>query len=98
MGLINNDGIILLQRTISLRLRQKNSIRHKLHPRLLRAHLGKAHLPADFLSNLDFQLLRNPSCHRGRREPPRLGASNPPFQPQFPRKLNRHLWQLRRLP
>ena len=35
VGLINNDGIILLQRTISLRLRQKNPVRHKLHSRLL---------------------------------------------------------------
>ena len=98
MRLIDNDRIILLQRTIPLRLRQQDPVRHKFDLRLLRADLSKAHLPAHFLTDLHLQLLGNSPRHRGRRQSTRLRAANPPFSPHLPRELNRHLRQLRCLP
>ena len=78
MRLIENDRAILLQRAVALRLGQQDAIGHEVDPRLPRHLLLEPHLVADEAAERTFQFLRHPPRHARRRQPPRLGAADPP--------------------
>ena len=95
MRLVENQGTILTQLRIPLRLGKQDAIGHELDARVLAELLIKAHLITDHSAHRHLQLFRHAPRHTHRRNPPRLRATHPPaLQPQG---LGDHLRQLRGL-
>ncbi len=81
MGLVDDQGVVLVQRSISLDLRQQDAVRHQLDQGVVADLVGEAHLVADDPTRLPAgftQLLGNPLGHRAGRQPARLGVADQP--------------------
>src|SRR5690554_4798712 len=78
MGLIDNQGVITIQKAIVLDLRQQDAIGHDLDPGRLRGVIGKAHLVTDLLANLFTNLLGDAGGDTARGNPARLSVANQP--------------------
>lgn len=76
MRLINDDGVILLQQRIGLRLRQQDAIGHQLDAALLSALITESDLETDQLSQRGMQLLGDSGGHRTGRNAARLGVAD----------------------
>ena len=95
MRLVEDQGSILTQLRIPLRLGQEDAVGHELDPRVLAQLLIEAHLIPNHFAQRHLQFLCHTLRHTHRRNPPRLRATDP--STLRPQGLGHHLRQLRGL-
>ena len=76
--LVNDQGVVGLQKRIGLRLGQQNAVRHQLDRRAFLQRVLKTHLKAHHLAQRRVQLLRNALGHAAGGNAPGLGVANQP--------------------
>ncbi len=73
---IDNDGVVLIKKTVMLNLRQQNTVGHQFDLSLVRNLVVKTYLIADKATQLSFHLFRNAVGHRARCQTTRLSMTN----------------------
>ncbi len=95
VGLVDDQGVVLVEQPILLDLGEQDAVGHQLD-RGLRAHpVVEAHLVPDQPAGGPAELLRDPIRQGARGDAPRLGVTDPPGEPAS--ELQTELGQLGRL-
>ena len=81
MRLVDDDGVIAVEKTVTLRFRQQNAIGHELDVTGFRQLVVEAHLVAHGLPKGRLEFLRNAGCDRSRRNTSRLCMTDQPGDP-----------------
>ncbi len=76
VGLVDDDGVVLLQESIVLGLGQQDAVGHQLDQRALGALVLEAHLIADQLAQRRADFLGHASGDAARGQPTRLGVAD----------------------
>src|SRR5690606_13330875 len=76
VGLIDNQRVIAIQKTVVLHFRQQDTVGHYLDPGRFRSVVGKPHLIPDLLAYRLTQLFGNPAGNTARGNSPGLGMAN----------------------
>ncbi|CRZ43564.1 Uncharacterised protein [Vibrio cholerae] len=63
MRFIDNDGVVLVEETIVLDLRQQDTVSHQFDLSLIRDLIGKANFIAHKATEFGFHLFGNAVCH-----------------------------------
>ena len=78
VGLIDNQRVIAIQKTVMLHFCQQDAVGHYLDPGRFRGVVGKPHLVPDLLAYRLTQFFGNPAGNTARGYPPGLGMTNKP--------------------
>ena len=76
VGLIDDQGVVVVEKAIPLDLIEQHAIGKYLDQAGLADLLGKAHLEAHGAAERTVQLFRYPACHRSCRQAPWLGVTD----------------------
>ncbi len=76
MGLVDDEGVVLLQEAIVLGLGQQDAVGHQLDQRALGALVLEAHLIADQLAQRRADFLGHAGGDAARGQPARLGVAD----------------------
>ena len=68
MRLVDDDGVVSVEKFVTLRFRQQNAVGHQFDEAVLRRFFGEAHFVANARTNLFTQLFRDALCHAARRD------------------------------
>ena len=74
VGLVDDQGVVLLEHPVALQLGEQDAVGHHLHAALLRRTVGEPHLVADRLPQLGAELLGDPLGNAARSDPAWLGV------------------------
>ena len=77
MGLVEDEGGVLLEIPVALGFGEQDAVGHELDPGGGAQALFEAHLIAHQVAQRHLQFLRHPPRHAGGRDPARLGAADP---------------------
>ena len=78
VGLIDNQRVIAIQKTVMLHFCQQDAVGHYLDPGRFRGVVGKPHLVPDLLPYRLTQFFGNPAGNTARGDTPGLGMANKP--------------------
>ncbi|MCY1354892.1 hypothetical protein D9M69_412900 [compost metagenome] len=76
VGLVDDDGVVLLEEAVVLGLGEQDAVGHQLDQRAVLALVLEAHLVADQLAERRADLLGDPRGHAACRQPARLGVAD----------------------
>ena len=93
MSFIEDQHLILPQFRISLCLGQQDAVGHELDPGLTRSLILETHLVSHVSAERHPEFFRHAFRHARRRDPPRLGAADPPALRTH--RLRHHFRELR---
>ena len=95
MSLIDNKRVVLAQVPVPLHFGEEDSVRHQLDAAIGTDPVCEANLEAHAVTDVLLELRGNTLRHSSRRQPPRLGMTNPASAAATQFKAD--FWQLRGL-
>ena len=76
VGLIDNDGIVLIQKTVLLHFCQQHTVGHQFYQTVVADLIRKANFKTDQITNSGIEFIGNAVGHAAGGQSPRLGVGN----------------------